>query len=256
MPTRIRSTEPATRIRRAALNAALNAATALVLCCSAVAVAPAPAQAQQVVFDPSNHVQAVLQAQRALQSVNNQLRQLENEVKMLSALDMQMAPELNRSIASARGLFEQASAVRYNLGAIAREVKALYPDDFREMRLDAVLTQSDAWMAESRASLESLMTQQARAADGLGATQAHVNRALEASGGAEGQTSAIQATNQMLGVLSAQLADLQALQIAQSRALASQRLEQEARAARAAEIRRQAFPAARPAPVDPARSAF
>ncbi len=236
-------------------SAFLSAAAALALVLGATAALPAHAQGR-IVFDPTNYAQAVLQATRALQTVNNQIRQLQNDAQMLASLNLQMAPELEDAIGNARALFEQAQAVRYNLNSIAQEIETLYPDDFRSLNLEDVLAQSDAWMGESRTNLEALMAQQARAAEGLTGTQGQVRRALGASAGASGQTSAIQATNQMLGVLSTQLADLQALQIAQSRALASERLEQEAREARAREIRRHAFPTTEQAPVDPARSAF
>lgn len=233
-----------------------SAATAIALGFGVAAFSTTPVHAQRIVYDPSNHAQSILQATRALQTVNNQIRQLQNDAQMLASLDLQMAPELEDAIGNARELFEQAQAVRYNLSSIAQEIETLYPDDFQSLNLDNVLAQSDAWMGESRTSLEALMRQQARAAEAIGGTQGQVRRALGASAGASGQTSAIQASNQMLGVLSAQLAELQVLQIAQSRALAVERLEQEAREARAREIRRQAFPSSEQAPVDPARSAF
>jgi P-type conjugative transfer protein TrbJ len=48
----------------------------------ALAAAP-PALAQVAVYDPSNYAQNVLQAARALQSVNNQIASLQNEAQML-----------------------------------------------------------------------------------------------------------------------------------------------------------------------------
>lgn len=125
--------------------------------------------------------------------------------------------------------------------------------------VEEMLKRSDLWIAQSRASLQSVLQQQARAAEGLESAQARTGRALEASGGAEGQTSAIQASNQILGILSQQLADMQALQIAQSRALTEEKLERAAREARALEIQRKAFPKDRKAAggnAAPARSVF
>ncbi len=51
-----------------------------------IAVSPvliAPAAAQWTVFDPSNYVQNVLSAGRALQQINNQITSLQNEATML-----------------------------------------------------------------------------------------------------------------------------------------------------------------------------
>ncbi len=231
-------------------------AMALVLALAPPVTLP-PAHAQgMVVHDPANVAQNVLQAARALQQVNNQITQIEQQVRMLRSLDLQLAPEVTQTIYAARELFGQAQAIRYNLGTIATEIRTLYPDDYRNLNLDDMLRRSDAWVAESRASVERLVAQQARAAQGLNRTETQINRALNASGAAEGQTSAIQASNQMLGVLSAQLAEMQALQIAQSRALAAERLERTAREERALEIQRRAFPTIRAAPPPPARTAF
>ena len=41
------------------------------------------AQAQWVVFDPSNYSQNILTAARTLEQINNQIRQLQNEAQML-----------------------------------------------------------------------------------------------------------------------------------------------------------------------------
>jgi len=210
-----------------------------------------------LVHDPANMAQNVLQAARALQQVNNQIKQLDNEMRMLKGLDLQLAPEVRQSIASARELFSQAQAIRYNLKTIAADVKALYPEDYRDLRVEEMLKKSDLWIAQSRTSLQSVLEQEARAAAGLESAQESAGKALEASGGAQGQTSAIQASNQILGVLSQQLAEMQALQIAQSRALTEEKLERAAREARALEIQRKSFPKSRTGAVaPPARSAF
>jgi type IV secretion system protein TrbJ len=229
---------------------------ALMLATAAPIALPLAHAQGMVVHDPANVAQNVLQAARALQQVNNQITQIEQQVRMLRSLDLQLAPEVTHTISAARELFGQAQAIRYNLGTIATEIRTLYPDDYRSLNLEDMLRRSDAWVAESRASVERLVAQQARAAQGLNRTETQINRALTASGAAEGQTSAIQASNQMLGVLSAQLAEMQALQIAQSRALAAERLERNAREERALEIQRRAFPTTRAAPPPPARTAF
>lgn len=234
---------------------AFSAAFALAVAFAPVVSAPQAFAQGMVVHDPANVAQNVLQAARALQQVNNQIQQIEQQVRMLRRLDLQLAPEVGETISAARALFGQAQAIRYNLGTIAQDVRTLYPDDYRALDFDDLLRRSDRWVAESQSSVERLLEQQARAADGLGRAQSQVNRALTASADAGGQTSAIQASNQVLGVLSAQLADMQALQIAQSRALAAERLERAAREQRASEIRRRAFPQTRTT-APPARSAF
>ena len=79
---------------------------------------------------------------------------------------------------------------------------------------------------------------------------------MRSSSDAEGQTGAIQAGNQLMGVQAGQLTEIHALLVAQGRALHTERMERLAREERAEEIRRRAFPTERRAAPDPARSAF
>lgn len=208
---------------------------------TAAPVAP-PAEARDIVYDPTNHAENILQAARALEQINNQLSSLANEARMLRELDLQLSPELSQSIDSARQLLEQARGIRQNLDTISADMAALYPQDMAAIDLDGLIQQSDRWVAQSRASVETLMEASAASTGQLGDAQSTMDRALRASAGAEGQTGAIQASTQALGVLSAQLAQLQQLQAAEARALASERLEQIAREERAREVRRRAFP--------------
>ena len=46
-------------------------------------LSPVPASAQVIVYDPSNYVQNVLQAARALQQISNQITSLQNQTQML-----------------------------------------------------------------------------------------------------------------------------------------------------------------------------
>ncbi len=118
-----------------------------------------------------------------------------------------------------------------------------------------MLQRSDTWLEASRDSLELAMRAEAGAAASVRDARSRIDAALGASAGAEGQTGAAQAGNQLLGVTATQLAEIQTLLAAQGRALATERMERIAREQRASEIRRRAFPAARRT-TQPARSAF
>src|SRR5215467_7425966 len=126
----------------------LNPALAALLVCATpmatIAYAP-PATAQRIVYDPTNHVENVLQAARALQQINNQLTSLANEARMLSQLNLQLSPELSQSIGAARQLLEQARGIHQNLTTITSEMAALYPEDMHGLDLDNLLRQSDRW---------------------------------------------------------------------------------------------------------------
>ena len=222
----------------------------------AAALVVSPAHAQWTVYDPTNYVQNLMQATRALEQIRNQIRQIEQATAMLRANPLQLSPELSQSIGQARALFDTAQGIAFNVESLGEDLRTLYPETWEEFDLDDILGQSDAWMAESRASLQRAMEAEARATRAIGETRGRIDRALQSSAGSEGQTGAIQAGNQLLGIQASQLAEIHALLIAQGRALEVERMERLAREERAREIQRRAFPTETTAAPDPARSAF
>ncbi len=220
-----------------------------------IGLAAAPARAQWVVVDPTNLAQNILQVAHAVEQISNQIQQIEQQAQMLAGSPLQMSPELSHAIDEASAVFDSASRVSFEAGQVGENLRELYPETYESFDLETVLGRSDAWLAEGRASLERAMEAEARAADGVDRARGDVNRALDASAGADGQTSATQAGNQLLGVIATQLAETQTLLAAQGRALETERMERIAREERAGEIRRRAFPV-RGRNVDPARTAF
>jgi P-type conjugative transfer protein TrbJ len=209
----------------------------------ALALTGTPARAQWVVIDPANLAQSITQVTHMISQINNQIEQIRQQAQMLESLGLEMSPELSASIGQVRNLLREAEGLHQNAETIADDMRELYPEDVSNFDLDRMLSQSDRWLEESRDSVEALMTVSASASsDGLEDADNAMSRALRASSNAQGQTSAEQATAQAIGVLSSQIAQLQALQAAQARALASERLEQIAREERAREVRRRAFP--------------
>lgn len=71
---------------------------------------PAHAQFGGIVFDPSNYAQNILTAARTLQSVNQQIQQLQNEARMLvnmgknlSKIDFRSSMRSSRSLRRSTG---------------------------------------------------------------------------------------------------------------------------------------------------------
>lgn len=233
----------------------IRLACAAVLAVS-IAVTPARQANAITVIDPSNLAQNILQVNHMIAQVRNQVQQIEQATAMLRSNPLQLSPELSQSISEARALFESVQGVAFEANRLGEALRTLYPETWEEFDLDQVLSQSDAWMGESRASLERAMEAQARASERLGQTQARIERVLQSSAGSQGQTGAIQAGNQLLGIQASQLADIHALLIAQGRALATERMERLAREERAREIQRRAFPTQSSPTPEPSRSAF
>lgn len=224
----------------------------------AFALAAAPAQPARAitVFDPTNYAENLVQASRALEQIHNQIQQIEQAAHMLTQNPLQLSPELSADIQSARQLFSQAQGIAFDLHKVGDDLRALYPDQWDQMNLGDMLAQSDRWLAQDRQSIQTAMEAEARAAQSIEQSQSQIDRALQSSSGVEGQTGAIQASNQLLGVTASQLAQIHALLIAQGRALETERMERVAREQRASEIQRRAFPTQSNVALDPARSAF
>jgi type IV secretion system protein TrbJ len=214
-------------------------------------------QAEAVtVIDPSNLAQNIMQVSHMVEQLRNQVQQIEQATAMLRQNPLQLSPELSQSIDEARSLFQSVQGIAFQANQLGEDLRALYPETWEDFDLESVLSQSDRWMAESRRSLERAMEAEARAAERIEQTRGRIDRALQSSSGAEGQTGAIQASNQLLGIQASQLAEIHALLIAQGRALETERMERIAREERAREIQRRAFPSQTNQTPNAARSAF
>lgn len=167
-------------------------------------------QAQQVVFDPRNHMENALQAARQLESLANEARSLAASPYSHLAQNSQALQDMAELARSARGL---AASV----DGLERQFADLYPDDLSGADSLDLLEQGRGRAANAR-----------RTAGDLARTAAELERlgqgrgqrlagALSASQTAQGQTAAVQSSNQMLAVLAEDLAALRVLMLAQAR---------------------------------------
>lgn len=219
-------------------------------------VAPAREARAITVIDPSNLAQNILQVSHMVEQLRNQVQQIEQAAAMLRSNPLQLSPELSQSIGEARALFQSVQGIAFQANQLGEQVRTLYPETWEDFDLDRILSQSDLWMRESRQSLQRAMEAEARVAQRIDQTRGRIDRALQSSSAAEGQTGAIQASNQLLGIQASQLAEIHALLIAQGRAVETERMERLAREQRATEIQRRAFPTERGGDLTPARTAF
>lgn len=222
-----------------------------------VGIAAPPARAQMTVIDPTNLAQNLLQAMRALEQINNQIRQIEQQASMLAQNPLQLSPELSNSIGQARELFSTAQGLTFQVNEMSDQLRELYPETWENFDLDQIADRTQQWLREDRSAVERAMRAESKAAESIDGTRDQVNRALQSSASAEGQTGVGQATNQLLGINASQLTEIHALLIAQSRALNTERMERLAREERALAIQRRAFPTQTNQTTQPAtRSAF
>lgn len=193
-----------------------------------------PAQAQLAVFDPTNYASNVLQAARALEQINNQIRALQNQAmslvnqaRNLAQLPYSALAAIDGNLTRIKDLMAQAQRVAYEVKAIEQEFGRNYTLDASASDLALVTAARQRW-ANSAAAFRDALRVQAGVVTGMPAAQAETRALVTASQGATGIVQAAQAGNQLLALQSQQLADLTALMAAQGRATA---LDQAQRAA-------------------------
>ena len=197
-------------------------------------------RAQQVVFDPRNHLENALQAARQLESLANEARSLAASPYSHLAQNSQALQDMAELARTARGLATSVSGLE-------RQFEDLYPEDLSGTDAQQMLEQGRGRAANARRTAEDVARTAAeleRLGQGRGQRLAG---ALNASQAAQGQTAAVQSSNQMLAVLAEDLAALRVLMLAQARLLSESAARDAAERTAGAEARRRMW--ARPAAV-------
>lgn len=212
----------------------LSVAVAALAC-----VVAAPASAQFTVFDPTNYAQTLITAKNSIEQVSHALTQiqqlqsqLQNQVLMLQGLKTDITGPIAQITGQATAILQQAQGLGYTGQNIAQQFASLYPSSMAGASFASTQASYAAWRQENAGALQQALEMQNRIAQGQPTTAAQVAAAVQASQGAPGQTAALQATNQLLATVSAQLTQLQNLLITQARA--EQTLTAQMQAAQAA----------------------
>jgi type IV secretion system protein TrbJ len=191
---------------------------------TAVAVPATPALAIPV-FDPTNYTQNLLQAARALQQINQQIEQLQNEATMiqqgnknLERIDFPQLDELTRTMQQIDRLMGQAQGIDFKVDQMDAQFKRLYPGSAeRVLKSDARLAEAKKRLNAAMSAFQQTMGVQAQVVENV-ASDARVLQAIVAkSQGAQGGLQAQQATNQLLALTAKQQFQLQNLMAAQFR---------------------------------------
>lgn len=176
-------------------------------------LAAAPVAAQQVVYDPRNHLENALQAARQLES-------LANEARSLAASPYSHLTQSSQSLRDVAELARTARGLASSVNGLEQQFRELYPQDLTGADLAALLEQGQARTANARRTAEDV-ARTAAELERLGQGRAQrLSGALSASQSAAGQTAAVQSSNQLLAVLAEDLAALRTILLAQSRLLA------------------------------------
>ncbi len=213
---------------------------AAVMAAVAVLTAADGARAQQVVFDPRNHMKNALQAARQLES-------LANEARSLAASPYSHLAQNSRALQDMAELARAARGLATSVDGLERQFEDLYPEDLSGTDALRLLEQSRDRSANARRTAEDL-ARTAAELEQLGAGRGQrLAGALSASQAAQGQTAAVQSSNQMLAVLAEDLAALRVIMLAQARLMSEGAARKTAEQAAGLEARRRMW--ARPAAV-------
>ncbi len=188
---------------------------------------PMPAHAQGYpVFDLSNFVQNTLTAARELQQIENEVTSLQNEAQMLinqarnlTSLPYSSLQQLTSTIQRTQQLLSQAQGIAYNVTNIQSQFQSVYPNGYTGSTSAAqLIAQAQARWQNTLSGFQDALKTQAIVVGNLNTAQTQVTALVSSSQGATGALQASQAGNQLLALLSQQLADVIALLAAQGRA--------------------------------------
>lgn len=222
-------------------HAALMAATILAL----PPMFTTPAAAQWVVFDPSNYAQNILTAARTLQSVNQQITQLQNEAQMLmnqarnlASLPYSSLQQLQQSVQRTQQLLNQAQGIAFNVQQIDRAFQQQYGNVSMSASDSQLVTDARSRWQNTVGGLQDAMKVQAGVVGNIDTSHAQMSALVGSSQSATGALQATQAGNQLLALQAQQLADLTAVVAANGRAQALTEAERAAAAEQGREQRR------------------
>ncbi|MGB5076814.1 MAG: P-type conjugative transfer protein TrbJ, partial [Sphingorhabdus sp.] len=171
----------------------------------------APASAMPV-FDQANYAQNLLQAARALQQINQQVRQLQNEARIitqgerhLERLEYSVVDQLTTRLQRIEQLMEEAQAIGFRTNNVEAAFQKMFPGHAGEA------TKSGRVLGEARARFDAAMTGfrkamalQAQVVENVEVDARLLSDLVAQSQGASGSLQAQQAANQLLALAAKQ----------------------------------------------------
>jgi P-type conjugative transfer protein TrbJ len=190
------------------------------------AVLPWSAGAQIAVIDASNLAQNIMTAARTLQTVTNQITQiqqtvqmLENQARNLTSLNVSNLNSLTTSLSTLQNLMNSAQGIVFDIARTGQQFQQSYPQQYSAATTSNQFFQDaqTRWLNSVQAFNQSVQTQ-SRIVTDIPTDQRNLQQAVSASQGAVGILQATQATNQLIALQIKQTSELQAMLAAQGRA--------------------------------------
>jgi P-type conjugative transfer protein TrbJ len=208
------------------MNRRLRAALASGAALLSLSLMAFPADAQWIVYDPTNFSQNVLTAARELQQVNNEIQSLENQATMLinqaknlASLPYSSLAQLEASIQRTQQLLAQAQNIAYDVTTIDQAFTRVYPQTYSgSTSSQQLVADAQTRWQNSLAGFQDAMRVQAGVVQNLDSTRTQIDALVSSSQSASGALQAAQSGNQLIGIQTKQLADLTAVMAAIARA--------------------------------------
>ena len=244
-------THAAHRLSRLASASALALALAAPVGLSPIFTTPAQAflfgGGGRIVYDPRNHAENILSAARALEQINNQITQLQNEAQMLmnqarnlASLPYSSLQALQQNVDRTRQLLSQAQNIAFDVA----QIDQVFQQDYGNIPMAApeaqLLTDARSRWENTVGGLQDALRVQAGVVGNLDGQRAELSALVSESQSAVGALQATQAGNQLLALQSQQIADLIAVVAANGRASALVEAERSA-AAEQGRVQRERF---------------
>jgi P-type conjugative transfer protein TrbJ len=191
----------------------------LIVAATALMLLPAAAHAD-IVFDPTNFVEAVLQVVDDVQMVDQLYQEVNNDVAMVKSWNFTQLPGLLQNMNVWQQVFGQAGTT-YSSTDPASALSTEFPSDltsFANTTDSAITSMRSGWNQEERSVLVENRTVQNKTYLNLQPTAQRIQQYVEHSNSASGATSAMQAGNEETATLIAQLQTLQSQEITDGRA--------------------------------------
>lgn len=190
-----------------------------------VALPVASAAAQVPVIDTTNYAQNLLQAARALEQINNQVKSLQNEASMLQNMTKNLEkidfPKLQQ-IRSAMGRIDQlmgaAQGIQFKVQGLDGQIETLFPGELqRALTANQQVAQARARLDAAMGAYRQSMTVQAQVAENVQEDAGVLSELAATSQSAAGALQVGQAANQLLALSVKQQLQLQNLMAAEFR---------------------------------------
>lgn len=183
------------------------------------------------VFDASNYAQNLIQAARALDQINNQVRSLQNQASVLRNMATNLEtidfPQLQRMTSAMERidtLMGEAQAIDFQVQGLDRKIRSLFPGELqRALDHDERVSSARARLDLARAGYRQAIRVQAQVAENVREDASVLGELAASSQGAVGALQVGQAANQLLALSVKQQLQLQTLMTSEFREAAIER---------------------------------